>query len=319
MENMGNIENNADGEGQDKRKAKTPIPKVFFVGKNKGNFLVNAMLESLEAAGYGVQFAEPDVEGIALVNGESMPDIFIVYLDGDETKYGKLLAYLKLFLIDTEHPRYLFLIGNMTELNGTKKFISDKLVTCAFKRPVNTHDLISQLKILTAKIESAKFDDIPIEEVKKEEAEAVEKGKEKDKKKSFVVDENKKSILVVDDDPTFLHATQKWFESAFNVFIVNSGYNALSFLNSHKVDLILLDYEMPDMSGLETFNEIKADTVTEMIPVIFLTAKRDKETVTQVLAAKPAGYLIKTEKPSVLVQSVTTFCHDMQKASLTRD
>lgn len=295
--------------------------KIFFVGKNKGNFLVNAMLESLEEAGYGVQFAEPDVEGIALVNGETMPDIFIVYLDGDETKYGRLLAYLKLFLIDASHPRYLFLIGNMSELNGTKKFISDKLVTCAFKRPVNTHDLISQLKILTAKMNSAKLDDMIIEEEKKgEKSEGSERGKdkEKDKKKSIIVDENKKNLLVVDDDPTFLHAAQKWFDSAFNVFIVNSGYNALSFLDGHKVDLVLLDYEMPDMSGLETFNEIKENAATEMIPVIFLTAKRDKETVTQVLAAKPAGYLIKTEKPSVLVQSVTTFCHDMQKASLTR-
>lgn len=304
------------------------MDKVFFVGKNKGNFLVNAMLDSLAAAGYEVQFSEPDVEGIALVNGESMPDVFIVYLDGDETTYGKLLAYLKLYLLDKDHPRYLFLIGNMTEINGTKKFISDQLVTCAFKRPVNTHELISQLKILSAKIDSAKFDDIPIEEVKEEEKIDVsnmtfaekEKAREKEReKRRVIVDENKKSILVVDDDPTFLHATQKWFSEAFNVFIVNSGYNALSFLSNHKIDLILLDYEMPDMSGLETFNMIKEDAATEMIPVIFLTAKRDKETVTQVIAAKPAGYLIKTEKPSVLVQSVTTFCHDMQKAALSRD
>lgn len=299
--------------------------KIFFVGKNRGNFLVNAMLDSLEAAGYEVKFAEPDVEGIALVSGDSMPDVFIVYLDGDETKYGRLLAYLKLFLIDKEHPRYLFLIGNMTEINGTKKFISDSLVTCAFKRPVNTHELISQLKILSAKIDSSKLDDTMEEEEKAEDkaeggsaASVSDKDKEKEKKK-FVIDENKKSILVVDDDATFLHATQKWFSEAFNVFIVNSGYNAISFLSNHKVDMILLDYEMPDLSGLETFNMIKEDAATEMIPVVFLTAKRDKGTVTQVLAAKPTGYLIKSEKPSVLVQSVTTLFHDMQKAALSRD
>lgn len=299
--------------------------KIFFVGKSKGNFLVNAMLDSLKAAGYEVQFAEPDVEGIALVNGEDMPDVFIVYLDGDETKYGKLLAYLKLYLIDKDHPRYLFLIGNMTEINGTKKFISDSLVTCAFKRPVNTHELISQLKIFSAKIDSSHLDSMDINadaEEAKDEVLPDAKGKTKDKekeKKKFVPDENKKSILVVDDDATFLHATQKWFSAAFNVFIVNSGYNAVSFLVNHKVDLILLDYEMPDFSGLDTFHMIKEDTATEMIPVIFLTSKRDKATVTQVLAAKPDGYLIKTEKPSVLVQSVTTFFHDMQKANLSRD
>lgn len=288
--------------------------KIFFVGKSKGNFLVNAMLESLNAAGYSVQFAEPDVEGIALVNGDDMPDIFIVYLDGDEAQYGRLLSYLKIFLIDSSHPRYLFLIGNLAELNISKKFISDKLITCAFKRPVNTRDLISQLNILAAKIDSEKLDAISVDDAE----DKADKQDKKEKRKPQIVDENKKSILVVDDDSTFLHATQKWFSQAFNVFIVNSGYNALYFLDGHKVDLILLDYEMPEMSGLATLHAIRENAATEMIPVIFLTAKRDKETVTQVLAAKPSGYLIKTEKPSVLVQSVTTFFHDMQKASTIR-
>lgn len=287
--------------------------KIFFVGKQRDNFLVDAMIKALSNAQYEVLFSEPDPEGIAEAHshGEDMPDIFIVYLDGDETNSGRALAYLKLYLLDPKRKRFLFLVGNATEINGAYRYISKGLVTYAFLRPVNAQDLISRLQMVnvdyTYSIE---------EEKKEEEGEASKGGKDKkDKKeKKDEIDPNKKNILIVDDDSTFLHASQHWFSKAFNAFIVNSGLNAVSFLRSRQVDLILLDYEMPSLSGLEVFNMIKSEPATESIPVIFLTSKNDKDTVTEVLSSRPAGYLIKSKPPAVLVQTVSDFFENQRKA-----
>jgi DNA-binding NarL/FixJ family response regulator len=52
---------------------------------------------------------------------------------------------------------------------------------------------------------------------------------------------------------------------------------------------------------------IHAEPTTRNIPVIFLTAKDDIESVTKVLALKPAGYLLKTMKPMEIVSSIDSF------------
>lgn len=72
-------------------------------------------------------------------------------------------------------------------------------------------------------------------------------------------------------------------------------------------DLILLDYEMPVCSGQQFLEMIRAEVSTSMIPVIFLTAKGDKESVKSVLALKPAGYLLKTMAAEQIVESIDNF------------
>ena len=70
--------------------------------------------------------------------------------------------------------------------------------------------------------------------------------------------------------------------------------NAISLLTQHHVDLILLDYEMPVVSGLQVLEMLRSEPATANIPVIFLTAKDDRETVMKVVAAHPEKYLLKT-------------------------
>ena len=119
--------------------------------------------------------------------------------------------------------------------------------------------------------------------------------------------DGKKKILVVDDDGIMLRSMNNWLSKKYDVYLANSGLNAISLLAQKHVDLILLDYEMPVASGLQVFEMIKAEPKTAGIPVIFLTAKDDKETVMKVLAAKPEKYLLKTMEPEALVKSVDDF------------
>ncbi|MBQ6028653.1 MAG: response regulator transcription factor, partial [Treponema sp.] len=79
-------------------------------------------------------------------------------------------------------------------------------------------------------------------------------------------------------------------------------------------DMILLDYEMPVLSGLDVFQLIKADPSTAKIPVVFLTANDDSDVVKQVVAARPVGYLLKNTPPGILVQKIADIFQKMADA-----
>ena len=103
-----------------------------------------------------------------------------------------------------------------------------------------------------------------------------------------------KSILIVDDDPTYLKLIKEWLKVNYRVSMANSGMQAITWLAKNRADLILLDYEMPITSGPQVLEMIKSDAATSDIPVIFLTGKGDKESIMKVLSLKPAGYLLKS-------------------------
>ena len=87
--------------------------------------------------------------------------------------------------------------------------------------------------------------------------------------------------------------------------IIPAGMQAITFLlklpESDKVDLILLDYEMPVVDGPQVLQMLRQEPATDSIPVIFLTGNGTKEAVTRVMELKPDGYLLKTtQKEDIL-------------------
>ncbi len=90
------------------------------------------------------------------------------------------------------------------------------------------------------------------------------------------------NILCVDDTQSNLLVLESLFETRgdeFNIITVKGGYEALELLLKEPIDLILLDVMMPDIDGFETAKLIKTNKLTKNIPIIFLTAKRDNETI----------------------------------------
>ncbi|UCF12712.1 MAG: response regulator [Thermoplasmatales archaeon] len=89
-----------------------------------------------------------------------------------------------------------------------------------------------------------------------------------------------KKILIVDDDPGVNYTVKNGLEGVnadYKVDSVDSGEKCLKFLGNNKIpDLILLDIMMPEMSGWETYNKIKENLSWKDIPVVFLTARRDR-------------------------------------------
>lgn len=107
----------------------------------------------------------------------------------------------------------------------------------------------------------------------------------------------RKNIMVVDDNALLLRNMHVLLKEQYNVLLAKSGMEAINKVMEKKPDLILLDYEMPDMSGAEVYRFFRADENTKDIPIIFLTSIADAQVVSELLRLKPESYLLKpTEK-----------------------
>lgn len=85
---------------------------------------------------------------------------------------------------------------------------------------------------------------------------------------------SEKKILVADDETHILHVVSlKLRNAGFNVITARDGQEALELAQQEKPDLIITDYHMPQLSGLELCQRLKQDPATTAIPAIMLTAR----------------------------------------------
>lgn len=89
----------------------------------------------------------------------------------------------------------------------------------------------------------------------------------------------KMRILAIDDNTVNLATLEQELKDKYEVIPMISGRRAIKYLYCEKVDLILLDVQMPVMDGVETLREIRNMENGITVPVIFLTAMKDKDTV----------------------------------------
>ena len=117
------------------------------------------------------------------------------------------------------------------------------------------------------------------------------------------------NILIVDDDDMMLKMAEFTLTQIpeYNVIKANSGLQCLRTLQSgEKIDLILLDIQMPGMDGIKVMELIQKHDYWNQIPVIFLTASSDKSTVMKAGKMGAIGYIKKPFVPEDLVQRVET-------------
>lgn len=114
-----------------------------------------------------------------------------------------------------------------------------------------------------------------------------------------------KKILVIDDSGLILRTIKLLLENTYDVTVAVSGQIGLVKLAEVRPDLILLDYEMPDMDGLETFTAIRNSTAGAAVPVIFLSGTDDPDTKRDLEALDCSGFISKPPKPEVLTDAIT--------------
>ncbi len=114
----------------------------------------------------------------------------------------------------------------------------------------------------------------------------------------------KMRILAIDDNTVNLATLEQELKSKYEVIPMISGRRAIKYLYREQVDLILLDVEMPIMDGIETLKEIRAQENGVTVPVIFLTAKKDKATVIDGAKLGIMDYITKPFDPEDLHERI---------------
>ena len=181
-----------------------------------------------------------------------------------------------MYLKDMIHERQqgLFLIGDPPQEAFVKKIIPPSDITEVFKRPLDIEALLVKVAGYLEENTGEK---------------------------------RKKTVLIVDDDVTYLRTVYEWLKGSYHVGMAASGMQAISYLARNKVDLILLDYEMPIANGPQVLSMLKSDSETVQIPVMFLTGHGDKDRVLSIVGLNPADYLLKTIDKRTLLKKLNDF------------
>ncbi len=114
-----------------------------------------------------------------------------------------------------------------------------------------------------------------------------------------------KNIAIVDDDMDTRLILEKYLleEPGYNVSAYGSGSELMDGLKIKKADIILLDIEMPGLSGIDVFDRLK-NSEHKNIPVVFLTGKEDRNTVLKCIGKGADGYMVKPVSRDALVTRI---------------
>ena len=114
-------------------------------------------------------------------------------------------------------------------------------------------------------------------------------------------------ILVVDDS-SFMRRIIRSHLSVIgfkNIVEASNGREALEVLKNEKIDLILSDWCMQGMYGIELLKAVRRDSCLAEIPFIMLTAEGQNHSVQEAFDAEVSGYIVKPFTPDVLEKHIT--------------
>ncbi|HEY5913353.1 MAG TPA: response regulator [Verrucomicrobiae bacterium] len=112
-------------------------------------------------------------------------------------------------------------------------------------------------------------------------------------------------VLVIDDDPVMHRLFQNILHHAsYEVVVASTGVEGIQLAEREAPLLVILDYVMPDMDGLDTLKELKKRQATKGIPVLIATGFLDAMVNEQFLAAGAAACLSKPFSAPVLLDLV---------------
>lgn len=112
-------------------------------------------------------------------------------------------------------------------------------------------------------------------------------------------------ILIVDDNAEVIADTTKLLtQVGYSVLSFTSGEEALEFLEENRVDLVLLDINMPSLNGYEVCTRIRQQYALDDLPVIFLTSREDTDSVTKGFQAGASDFVSKSSISDILLARV---------------
>ncbi len=248
--------------------------ELMLIGA-KESFLIRTLEKKLSERGIANFYCAPDIDRMNAVKDRVLFAVY--YLNDDEHIPHNILHYLSERY--AEDNIKLILIGDKTDTEPIKKSVESAMLLESYQRPLDTDKFLKDI------------------------------AKHMKWEKDAVL---RKKIMIVDDDLTYMSVVRGWLRDNYQVYMANSGLQAIKTLGVNQVDLILLDYQMPVTSGPQVLEMIRSESETASIPVFFLTGRNDKESVMQVIGLKPEGYLLKSIGKEELLKTLNEFFSKQQ-------
>jgi two-component system chemotaxis response regulator CheY len=121
----------------------------------------------------------------------------------------------------------------------------------------------------------------------------------------MTTDKNMK-ILVVDDFSTMRRIVKNILRQLnyANITEADDGSTALEVLQREKVDLVVSDWNMPKMTGLELLKAVRADDALKHIPFLMVTAEAQQENIIEAVKSGVSNYIVKPFTAETLSQKI---------------
>lgn len=252
------------------------MEKVLLVGRISNSLqIIHDQLNEL----YQVQLCTPVFKNLEGMIKIVKPNIIVLF----QSIPGEIDSNIMMVLKNDWESIPVIIICEEKEKHEFVSYISEQQTVFMF-RPVKHEKLIQRIENILNNVS----DEAEVVAVKSEKTSTL-----------------KPRVMVVDDNPIVLRNVKQILGDAYECYLAPSGEKAISMLSKVEVDIILLDYEMPGLSGVDTFKLIKDNEALTHVPVIFLTAVADKHRILEVLTYHPAGYMLKPIEADKLRETVS--------------
>jgi len=103
------------------------------------------------------------------------------------------------------------------------------------------------------------------------------------------------NVLIVDDFATMRRILKNIMKQIgfSNISEAENGKNALKLLKSEPIDLVLCDWNMPEMAGIDLLNAVRGDDQLKAMPFVMVTAEAQKENILEAVKAGVSSYIVK--------------------------
>ncbi len=122
-------------------------------------------------------------------------------------------------------------------------------------------------------------------------------------------------ILVVDDIENMrkLIASMLFKLKFTKIMMAENGRDAWTKIQNHQIDLVISDWNMPNMSGLDLLKAIRSDPNMSKLPVLMVTAEAVKGNIVEAAKFKVNGYIVKPFSPATLEAKINDILSKLDK------
>jgi CheY-like chemotaxis protein len=122
-----------------------------------------------------------------------------------------------------------------------------------------------------------------------------------------------KTILIIEDDPSNRELEKTLFErDGYTVLEAEDAEKGVAMAEDEKPDLIVLDYQLPRISGLQALENLKHNHKTRGIPCVFVTASATEDQIDKLKSSSACGYVTKPINTRTFVEQVIKLARKQQ-------